>query len=86
MNRALEEHLKRMKELNERLNEIRLGITAANQEAARERQPRSRGPLLDVRNYRTFESHHYGPIDSPGSRSGRRDRSDDSSRTGRRRR
>jgi hypothetical protein len=59
MNRKLEEQIQRMRELNDRLTQIRLDIQETNRLVALARVVKRRGPLLDVRDYRTFESHRY---------------------------
>ena len=72
MQKLLEEQIERMRQLNERLTQLRRGITETNQAVALSRTIKPRGPLFDVRDYRTLESHEYGTSEAaarPPSRS-----------------
>jgi hypothetical protein len=53
-----------MRELNERIAEIRRGVAETQQSIARDLETAPRGPLA-VRDYRTHESHEYGIADGP---------------------
>jgi hypothetical protein len=58
MDKQLEEQLERMRRLNEQLNAMHRGVSENNQLIARDRGT-SRGPLSDIRDFRTIQSHDY---------------------------
>jgi hypothetical protein len=65
MDKVLEEQIERMRQLNERLAQMHRGVTETNRLIARDRETQRRGPLHDVRDYRTHESHDYGTAEEP---------------------
>jgi hypothetical protein len=63
MDKLLEEQLKRIRQLNEWVAQLQRGVRETNRAVVRNRQPRVRGPLQDVRDYRTLQSHEYSGTD-----------------------
>ena len=82
MNKLLEEQIERMRQLNDRLTQLRRGIVETNEAVALARRMQPRGPLFDVRDYQTFESQEYGDA---GRASGSRPRNPAASNTSRKR-
>jgi hypothetical protein len=58
MDKQLEEQLERMRRLNEQLNAIHRNVSETNELIARDRTAR-KGPLSDIRDFRTLQSHDY---------------------------
>jgi hypothetical protein len=54
--KLLEEQLRRIRAMNERLSKLQQGLAETNQELVRNRDSRWTGPLHEYRDYRTLES------------------------------
>jgi hypothetical protein len=59
MEKILEEQIERMRQLTERMTQIRREVVQNTAFIAQQRQAAPAGPLHDYRDYRTIQSHDY---------------------------